>query len=391
MRINQFQETPIQVFGLPGQIIRNGRAASRLLDAKTGDIEAARRRDAIARWRRAMADELTAEQAARTVDVPRATLYRWEKAPEQKSRRPKRLRQPKWPPALADAVEAMRLDNPMWGKRKIAALLRREGFAASASSVGRVLKRLMERGRVVPVPTLRKRPEKRQVRIGQRQRYARRLAKGRKARAPGELVQIDTLFVNLRPDKAIKHFTAYDPVAKWTLGHVSTEASANAAKALLAKLIAAAPFAVKGVQPYSIDLRERAIAAVLQGGLSRHESAARFGVAPSTVINWVRRFRETGSVAPGQMGGHTPKAIAGEHAMFLSRRVRDGAFTLSGLVAELAERGLKVDYRSVWNFVHAGKLSFKNVWLAPSVRGLPRLLADQSASTYPASRSFLRP
>src|SRR5258708_7030403 len=34
-------------------------------------------------------------------------------------------------------------------------------------------------------------------------------------------------------------------------------------------------------------------------------------------------------------------------------------FTLRGLVAELAERGLKVDYRAVWNFVHAEKLSFK--------------------------------
>jgi putative transposase len=32
---------------------------------------------------------------------------------------------------------------------------------------------------------------------------------------------------------------------------------------------------------------------------------------------------------------------------------------LRGLVAELAERGLKVDYRSVWEFVHAEKLSFK--------------------------------
>jgi putative transposase len=112
-------------------------------------------------------------------------------------------------------------------------------------------------------------------------------------------------------------------------------------------------------KPYSIDLRERAVAAVLRDGLSRHESAACFGVAPSTVINWVRRFGETGSVAPGQMGGQKPKAIAGEHAAFLSRRVRDGAFTLRGLVGELAARGLKVDYRSVWNFVHAEKLSFK--------------------------------
>jgi transposase len=35
--------------------------------------------------------------------------------------------------------------------------------------------------------------------------------------------------------------------------------------------------------------------------------------------------------------------------------------------------------------------AFKNVWPAPSARGLARLLADQSASTYPASRNFLRP
>lgn len=32
---------------------------------------------------------------------------------------------------------------------------------------------------------------------------------------------------------------------------------------------------------------------------------------------------------------------------------------LRGLVAELAERGVKVDYRSVWEFVHAEGLSFK--------------------------------
>jgi transposase len=36
-----------------------------------------------------------------------------------------------------------------------------------------------------------------------------------------------------------------------------------------------------------------------------------------------------------------------------------GAFTLRGLVAELAERGLDVDYRTVWNFVHREGLSFK--------------------------------
>ena len=69
-------------------------------------------------------------------------------------------------------------------------------------------------------------------------------------------------------------------------------------------------------------------------------------------------------MAPGRMGGRKPKAIAGEYAAFLARGVRDGAFTLRGRVAELAERGLKVDYRSVWNFVHAEKLSFKKTVVA---------------------------
>jgi transposase len=111
-------------------------------------------------------------------------------------------------------------------------------------------------------------------------------------------------------------------------------------------------------KPYSLDLRKRVVAAVLSGGLSCNQAAERFGVAISTAILWVRRQRETGSVAPSRIGGYRPKAISGEHrAWALERTKRD--FTLRGLVAEFAGRGLKVDYRSVWEFVHAEKLSFK--------------------------------
>jgi transposase len=113
-------------------------------------------------------------------------------------------------------------------------------------------------------------------------------------------------------------------------------------------------------RPYSQDLRERAVAAVEREGMSRNQAASRFGVAASTVIGWVKRFRQTGSVAPGQMGGHKPRKITGEHRDWLIARCRAGDFTLRGLVAELAaERGLKVDYRSVWEFVHAEGLSYK--------------------------------
>jgi len=238
----------MQVFGLPSQIIRNGRAASRLLDAKPPDMAAARRRDAVARWRKAQRDGLRAEQAAAAAGVARSTLYRWEKDAEPKSRRPHRVRGPQWSAELACAVEAARADNPMWGKRKIAVVLRREGLRASVSTVGRILAALVRRGAVTPVPLLRRRPAARRFRFTTKERYARRLPKGRKAQSPGELVQIDTLFVNIRPDKPIKHFTAYDPVAKWTIGRVAGSASAAAAKALLDKLIAEAPFPVRGIQ-----------------------------------------------------------------------------------------------------------------------------------------------
>jgi len=111
-------------------------------------------------------------------------------------------------------------------------------------------------------------------------------------------------------------------------------------------------------KPYSVDLRRRVVAAI-EAGMSRNQAAKQFGIAISTAIGWMQRVEQTGSVAPGQMGGHKPKAISGEHAVWLSQRIRAGDFTLRGLVAELGERGLKVDYRSVWEFVHAEKLSFK--------------------------------
>ena len=110
---------------------------------------------------------------------------------------------------------------------------------------------------------------------------------------------------------------------------------------------------------YSNDLRERVVRAVTKGGLSRHQAAAQFGVAISTAINWVRRFHETGNVEPDQIGGYRPKKIAGPHRDWLVQRCRKADFTLPGLVAELAERGLNVDYRTVWDFVHAEKLSHK--------------------------------
>lgn len=112
------------------------------------------------------------------------------------------------------------------------------------------------------------------------------------------------------------------------------------------------------VRPISTDLRERLVGAVERDGISARAAAARFGVSVSSAIKWGRRHRETGSVAPSRMGGYKPRLLTGDlRAWLLDRTKRD--FNLRGLVAELAEQGVRVDYVQVWRFAHAEGLSFK--------------------------------
>jgi len=117
---------------------------------------------------------------------------------------------------------------------------------------------------------------------------------------------------------------------------------------------------------YSMDLRRRVVEAVEDEGLSCNQAAARYAIAISTAIDWVNRYRRTGSLAPGQVGGRRPKKLVGAHREWLQQRCRRGGFTLHGLVRELAERGLRVDYRVVWAFVHEQGLSFKKRRWSPA-------------------------
>ncbi len=107
---------------------------------------------------------------------------------------------------------------------------------------------------------------------------------------------------------------------------------------------------------YSMDLRERAVARVLLGESVR-SVAAMLSISPATVVRWSGRYRATGSAAPARIGGYKVGVLSRHSDWLLERTAHD--FTLRGLVAELAERGVKVDYVQVWRFVHAEGLSFK--------------------------------
>jgi transposase len=105
-----------------------------------------------------------------------------------------------------------------------------------------------------------------------------------------------------------------------------------------------------------MDLRERAVARVLAGESVR-SVAAKLSVSAASVVRWSQRHRRTGSAAPGKIGGHRRPVLGGHRDWLLERAKSD--FTLRGLVTELAERGVTVDYVQVWRFVHAEGLSFK--------------------------------
>jgi transposase len=110
--------------------------------------------------------------------------------------------------------------------------------------------------------------------------------------------------------------------------------------------------------PISMDLRKRVVSAV-RSGMSRRQAAARFSVAPSTVVNWMRRTEEEGLPSVGKVGGHRKFVLEDELPWIRERLEKMPELSLRRLLSELNDRGLAVSYFAVWNVVHHSGLSFK--------------------------------
>ena len=112
------------------------------------------------------------------------------------------------------------------------------------------------------------------------------------------------------------------------------------------------------VRPYSLDLRERVVAAA-EAGQSCRTVADRFGVSTSSVVKWRQRARATGSAAAKPMGGKRPVLLAGQRAFILERIALKPRVSVRALQAELAEHGTIASYGAVWTFLHRQDLSHK--------------------------------
>jgi transposase len=76
------------------------------------------------------------------------------------------------------------------------------------------------------------------------------------------------------------------------------------------------------MKAYSIDLRERVVAACDAGDATREQVAARFSVSVPWIRKLLRRRRETGSIAPKPRGGGRTPAFDDEAAGRLREAVR---------------------------------------------------------------------
>ena len=193
-----------------------------------------------------------ARLTCRHFDISPQTFYRWKgrynlrypASLEERSHRPRHLRQPTYSVELVETVLRLREEYPRWGKDKLVVLLHREGFDCSASMVGRILRKLKQRGVL-------KEPVSNHISARKRQRqrpYAIRRPKEYIARAPGDIVEVDTLDVRPLPGVTLKHFTARDIISRWDVLEAHSRATSNTTSGFIDVLLKRMPFPIKAIQ-----------------------------------------------------------------------------------------------------------------------------------------------
>jgi transposase len=116
-------------------------------------------------------------------------------------------------------------------------------------------------------------------------------------------------------------------------------------------------------------LRQRIVAAVRNEGLSHRAAAARFNVSAASISRWRALERKSGDLRFGPLGGGRRSGAIVAHAatiltVFEARR----DMTVEEPRTQLAGRGLRFGYGTLWRFFARHRRARKNVWPAPSAR-----------------------
>jgi transposase InsO family protein len=186
--------------------------------------------------------------------ISRPTFYRWQdrfdpydlRTLEEVSRKPHHVRQSETPVPVIERIRALRETYPRWGKEKLAVLLRREGIKISGSTVGRQMAKLRKRGLLVEPENVRQAKLARKRR--RKPRYAVRKPKGYAVQTPGDMVQVDTLRIQLCPNEVRFQIGGRDVITRMDALKAYKRQTSTAAADFLHSMSKKFPFPVRAVQ-----------------------------------------------------------------------------------------------------------------------------------------------
>src|ERR1700680_3355373 len=111
-------------------------------------------------------------------------------------------------------------------------------------------------------------------------------------------------------------------------------------------------------KPYSDDLRERVVAAI-EAGHTRVKVAERDNMALSTVGEFMKRKRETGSISPDKFGGYKTFTLEPHTDRVKELVAEQPDSTLAELQVRSAKEKVKVSPSGISRFLHHINLTFK--------------------------------
>ena len=122
---------------------------------------------------------------------------------------------------------------------------------------------------------------------------------------------------------------------------------------------------------YSLDLRERVVAAI-EGGMSTGQAAARFSIGKATAGTWARLKRSQGDVRPAKQG-KPPGSVLDGHSEFILGALKEKPdTTLEEMVGRLAaERDVRVVWTTVWKFLDRHEQTHKKRPPMPASKSVP--------------------
>ncbi len=197
--------------------------------------------------------------AIQAFDVSRPTLYRWHKALREKEGRlealdpkstaPKKRRQRIVPDGVETYILRERTAHPRLGKEKLAVLIKADlGITLSASTVGRILKDLKQRGLLAQGKKLSFYARSgRHVEKTTKKRTKQRLPKDFHPERAGDLVEIDAVILITN---GVRRYilTAIDCESDFAFAYAYKTLSSASATDFLGKLRAVAPFTIRRIQ-----------------------------------------------------------------------------------------------------------------------------------------------